>query len=355
MRFSDATNTLAYHLQARPLTNKIPFEGMPCAALGNRAKAFLESNGQAMAETEALWFYLGEHALAALRRKRALHEPLSEPELKLVEDVYRRSNQIFLRMLYYVTVICVREARHVNSQADQIADKAKKAGTPFSLAAVKFAKSIHDDSSVAMQQFIDHAPEDLTMGELSKVLSFIFYKGHWPSSGYGGPKWGNVSDALVNLVHGVYSPQMFVDVGCALAHNGGPIWNKGMFYKGYNNAELQKILDVQRAGMIPRLVMTDASKVVSHDMKMFTIKNDQVFGDDAVGEIDWTAVQKAGAVGNYKSMIKSKQEKEEAAKQAALLKHVTAKVQVWHDEVVTVMTREGMNLATAKNEKKKAA
>jgi hypothetical protein len=228
VRFSADPATLAYYLQARPLTSRIPFKGMPCSALGNKAKEFLSSDHKALPETEAIWFYLGNHALAALRRKKALNAPLTELELEMVEEVFKRSNRIFLRMLYYVTVICVREARHAHDQVDGLAKKGKAEGLPA--AAFTFAKSIHDDSSVAMQQFIDHAPADLTMGDLSRTLCLIFYKGKW-GGGYGGPKWGNVSDTLKHLVHGEFTPEMFCDVGFALAHNGGPIYNKGIILR----------------------------------------------------------------------------------------------------------------------------
>jgi hypothetical protein len=41
------------------------------------------------------------------------------------------------------------------------------------------------------------------------------------------PKWGNIADTLRHLVTGELSPEMFCDLGFALAHNNGPIFNKG--------------------------------------------------------------------------------------------------------------------------------
>jgi hypothetical protein len=224
VHFSDSKSTLAYHLHARPLGQHLSFEGMPCSVLGMRAKYFLEHMSLAAPETEALWFYLGNHALHALRRKRALQEPLPAKELQMVEQVFARSNKVFLRLLFYTTVICVREARHFGDSTGAVEKLAKEQGLTK---AFKFSKTISDSASGSMEQFIQNAPKDLTMGELAKVLSLIFNKGKW-QGGYGGKAWGSIADCLLALVTGEYSPEMFCDLAFALQHNNGSMFNKGI-------------------------------------------------------------------------------------------------------------------------------
>jgi hypothetical protein len=54
VHFSDSNSTLAYHLHARPLMQRLSFDGMPCSGLRARAKYFLEHMSLAAPESEAL-------------------------------------------------------------------------------------------------------------------------------------------------------------------------------------------------------------------------------------------------------------------------------------------------------------
>jgi hypothetical protein len=47
---------------------------------------------------------------------------------------------------------------------------------------------------------------------------------------------------------------MMVDTGYTLAHNGGPIFNKGMMYSGYNH-NIYALLDIQRSGQVPEYIL----------------------------------------------------------------------------------------------------
>ena len=65
------------------------------------------------------------------------------------------------------------------------------------------------------------------------------------------------------MLTGTTSMEMLVDTGYTLAHNGGPIFNKGMMYTHYDSHFLT-ILDLQRAGQMLDLLTGTNLHVLSH-------------------------------------------------------------------------------------------
>lgn len=348
MRFSADQQTLAYHLRARPLTVAMDLGDLPASVVGMAAGEFQKKNPMAQPEQEALWFYLGNHILAEIRKRRTLHEPLSVPEMEALRKVYRVNNKVFLRMFFYTTLICVREARHLQNAKD-IMSEAKTLGLG---AGLSFITKVNDNADTVVAQFVSKVPEALTMRELAKSLSFAFHKGKWASN-YGGPAWGTVADALVHLIDGKYTPEVFCDVAFALAHNNGPIFNKGQMYHMYTPLFIE-ILDVQRSGQIPKYIMSENSNHVTEPMKK-AVSEVQFLGDDFTGDVSWVSVIKLGAVGHYSHKMKAEeiaaakkqQEIAEAAQKAILdklSKYKVATVEVWHGQTVEVVTREALLL-----------
>ena len=96
----------------------------------------------------------------------------------------------------------------------------------------------------------------MTIGKFCEALAWQFYHCKW-AGGYGGKKWGVVTDCLVRFVKGEFSAEMMMDTVWTLSHNSGPIFNKGQFYGMYGH-NLYRILDVQRSGQVPEAVLFDA-------------------------------------------------------------------------------------------------
>jgi len=320
------------------------FSELPARQLGEAARAFLGNHGSARVEEEALWFYLGEHAVAEVRKRRKLHEKLTEEERAAVEHAFFHNNKIFLRMMFYVAMICVRETRHIKSKATL------HTKVPAKLhAAMEMFGNIPDEATSAMHHFLNKVPLGLTTGDLLDAMSFCFHKGTWGHQ-YGGKKWGDVCDALRGAVHGKYSPATFCDLAFALQHNAGSIFNKQMFYDKYTS-ELKTILDVQRGGQIPRYVISEKTPHTTQEMREYVWAL-AFLGEEFQGAVDWQAVMDHGAMQDYQHKIAQKKDIQEAVQASAELAKLKGfggtAVMVWPGanqapaQTVLAVNREGL-------------
>lgn len=289
-------DTLAYQFGARPMFIKRVLSDVPCSNVAVSLKNFMQSATPINPEIEALQFYMLNHAVAEVRARMDMYEPLGK-YLPILE-AFNKLSYASTRMFYYILIICVRETRHLHNEATMKPKLAAKYGH----AAAEFVASIPDDPSVAMQHFYGSPPK-CTVGQAVDAMRDAFYQGSW-SSGFGGKKWGVVNDAICKFTHGEFSAEMMMDIAFTLAHNGGPIFNKGMLYTHYNSTELLKILDVQRGGMIPQLI---ASGQIDAKFKTKAVMQDyqlclDILGDCFAGPVDWAKVQSLGAKGHYTNM-----------------------------------------------------
>ena len=253
-----------------------------------------------------------------------------------VDESYRRIGPKAVRAFYYLLLICTRESRHVH-QTGSLAAKGEKQA-----AAWGFVKSISGAGSASAYKRFLEAPPDCTIGQYVDLLRQVFYQGGF-SSGYGGPAWGQVCDSLCRFVSGEFTAEMMLDNVWTLAHNNGPVFNKGMLYTTYTST-LQRILDVQASGQVPEMALTDQavqSFVAPELRKMMMLLQDTLPG--VIGKyVDWYAVELLGAKNVYpgeKSMqascygvpagVTEKQAAAQAkiAAEAEMLKQALAKAQ----------------------------
>jgi hypothetical protein len=329
VRFNDPVDTLAYHSQGRPLTNAVDISGLKVADFAKAGRDFLSKYGKVSPESDALYFYAGNHALASLRAKYAMHEPLDPKDLELVRRYYQYGNLAFQRMLFYCLVICFREARHLHNKTSF---KLKMGEAGFTVGVANFVTSVADDAKQAMEQLIN-SKSSVSVGDASRALSFLFHKGGW-SHGFGGKKWGVIADAVVDVVHGKITPEVFTDIGFALAHNGGPIFNKAMFYNMYTG-DLAKILDVQRAGEIPHFINALGSGLITTTHKDFVEAMHHLGEEFSLSVVDEEKVAQFGISGHYKKKAKPV---EVVPPIKGFVKHVT----YWPGKTVIKITREGL-------------
>ncbi len=245
MALSDPKNTLAYH-RARSLSVPQDLSGTPLPLAMSRLEAGKEKHihGTHSPDICALRFYYLNHMVALVGQCHGPNEDLGK-YLPLVERYYSSQTLAAARMAYYLMCITTREARHWKAHS-----AVKLAGEQCSISINFLASKGGKGESGFLQQLKNNAPSTL-LGRYTKAVAAVFYDGSWGHNpSFGGPKWGNVTDTLVGYLHGDFSAETMMDTAFTLAHNGGPIFNKGMVYDHYTN-EFLAILDRQAAGKIP--------------------------------------------------------------------------------------------------------
>jgi hypothetical protein len=294
MALTDPKDSLAYHM-ARPLVRARNLTEVPAVEVAARISAFLEADTDpnTVPETEALWFYGMNHGMAQIRQAVSLYEPLGD-FLPFVEAYHRELGPRAVRAFYYLLIICTREARHLKNKDTMKAKLAPVHG----LGATDYLGIVPDHAHEAMKAFCQNPP-DCTIGQFTGLLRDVFFKGMWAGA-YGGPAWGQVADCLHRFVTGEFTAEMMLDVVWTLCHNNGPIFNKSMLYGGYT-AQLVRILDVQRSGQVPALIMTDHGASPFAPVKLAQwMQALRAWFPDAIGTyVDWYLVEALGSVKKY--------------------------------------------------------
>ena len=257
---------------------------------------------EAKPETDALWFYVQQHAMSLAERKLDADEPMGDYE-DYVNQYHRTGQRKVMRMFYYLLLITTRESRHANSGAGK-----QKLYNKYP-DIVEFHKNHVQDSSAAssIQALIDNAP-DVTLGEYVRFLVDAFTLPGY-GGGYGGKAWASIARPLRDFVHGKISAEILMDTAWTLEHNNGQIFNKGMLYHNGNSAVLHKILDVQRSGQVPQLIAhhySDLNKYVPNDLRQYVekfMRIDSGFG----GRVDWTMVKNIHGTPCYKTEIQAQE------------------------------------------------
>lgn len=293
MAITDPKNTLAYQM-SRPLTASRDRGHAPNHRVAERLFHFRANvlPDKVAPDPEALWFYGLNHGMACILAEKAPMEPLGDC-LPFVEAYHGMIGKKAVRAFYYLLVICVREARHLANKA-LMREKLRPQLGPV----VDYLGVVPDHPGQAMEIFTTKPPAG-TLGQLTELLRRIFYEGHWAPS-YGGKRWGAIADCLHNFVIGTYTAEMLLDTVWTLSHNTGPIFNKGMLYSTHTGT-LARILDVQRSGQIPAMILHDPAVVtlVSKPLNELMRWLAQRFPDAVPPYVDWHVVEALGALGNY--------------------------------------------------------
>jgi hypothetical protein len=299
MSITAPRDTLAYQIYGRPLTTKRHLRNFPAAQVMECINELIKQNPNITGErpeTSAIMFYMLNHAVAEVRRKFYQYQPLG-PMQEILELYHRYGSSMAVRMAYYLLLICARESRHVKN-ADMLRQKIVK---QFGQAAYEHLRLTPDSADTAVMYLRDNPPK-CTIGQYCEMMEWVFVYGKWPTH-YGGPRWGEIARTLNRLLSGEFTPEMMLDTAYTLAHNGGPIFNKGMLFAAYEGAALRMVLDVQRAGMIPQLVANEEihKKYLTSTVQDAFATCSALLGPEwsAPGYVDWFKVESLGALGNY--------------------------------------------------------
>lgn len=292
------------HQKQRPLQTNLDLSEARLQHVMNRyphLRADLISKdgaAEAKPETDALWFYVQQHAMSLAERNLDREEPLG-PYAEYVEKYHATGQRKVMRMFYYLLLITTRESRHAKSGAGK--QKLYKKYPNI----VHFHKNYVQDSSAAsaIQALIDNAP-DITLGEYTSFLVNAFTMPGY-NGGYGGKAWADIARPLNDFVHGKISAEILMDTAFTLEHNNGQIFNKGMLYHNGNSNALHKILDVQRSGQVPQLIAhhySDLGNYINTDLRNYVeefTRIDAGFG----GRVDWTQVKDIHGTAKYTNEI----------------------------------------------------
>ena len=296
--------TIRQH-KARPLSRNIDLSGVSLQEVmqnyGKLKQDLLDAEGtiKVVPENDALWFYLQQHAMSLIERRLSPEEPVRQYG-DFLNRYHSEMQPKTLRMFYYLLLICTRESRHMGGTPGK-----KKLWAKYPNIRDFHNDYVQDSSAdAAVQAIIDNAP-DVTLGEYTQFLvdAFIFptYSG-----GFGGKAWEEVATPLNEFVQGRISAEIMMDTAFTLAHNNGPIFNKGMLYNNYS-PYLNLILDVQRSGQIPQLIASnenDIKKFITPRMVEF-IADFSAIESGFGGEVDWGIVKNIKGQVAYKQKIKS--------------------------------------------------
>lgn len=284
-----------------PLSRYCTWGWVPARDVIHSIGQFKEKSSPKKPEASALQFYLGEHVLSSLSMDYDEFEPLPPEVSDAVRRISISSNIIAAHMFAYLLYICVREVRHAsNEDTDAIRD------INPTLYYQVYEQVYGCDCSSISERFLGLAiDKDVSLSDLTDWLVSMFNEGSY-SKGYGGSAWASIAECLDDFVSGASPLNMMVDKSFALAHNGGPIFNKGMFFTSYDAYLLGLILDVQRSGQIPELIRdghisydSDVASVASHSIPLIEGKLRPY--------LDWMSVECTNAQGDYE-VFKHKQE-----------------------------------------------
>lgn len=278
-------DTLAYHAKERPGTMRRSLAHIPLKQIGPATQHSVQKcGGPVKATREAISFYLLNHAMNEVGLRADEHEPLNDM-LPVVEQYHHALNTLGYRLFNYLVIITTRESRHItNSQHKNLVGDHGSQCVAFT-----------DMVKAKSQDALFETQSDIPLGKYLDYLLDIYFKCSW-SGAYGGPAWGKVTRALRDFVYGETNMETLLDIGYTLAHNGGPIFDKGFHYTG-GKGSIFKVLDVQRAGQIPQLVKAKSvSEVEQGHITLLDMIEKAIPGFKVNPWVNWPMVDQLGAI-----------------------------------------------------------
>lgn len=243
-------------------------------------------------EKDAVIFYLLNHAMSIVRKRCHVYAPLG-PYLPIVEEYHLQMGLRAHRMFSYLMVICTREARHCQTLPSDYAYKQWAAGFPPQL--VEFHQKLRghkNDHHKAVALFLTSAP-DVDLGAYCTFIEGVFQFQF--GAQFGGPLWAAIAKVLKDYAIGVETAELMLDHAFSLAHNTGPIFNKGFLYQKYHPTDIYKVLDVQKSGQVPQGVFN--KELPHHDcpeVARIMALCLPVMADEFKGYVDWYKVKELG-------------------------------------------------------------
>jgi hypothetical protein len=320
-----------------PLRRAAAF-GISAKQLATKLLSFNKTLDQAHPDTQALRFYSLNQIIALMGAKFTPNEVLPAWGEKAVELYCKELDSQHSRMFWYTFLVVSREWRHLKNLSTVSNVKSQ----PYTPELKKLHPVISDSNSEEhLNKWLSKVPA-MSLSDYCKAITHSFNVGSW-SGGYGGKAWGCISQTLLNYIDGKISGEVFIDTAYTLAHNNGPMFNKGMLYSGYSS-EFKAILDVQRSGQVCEAIWSGefCQSSATDDIRSILLDCRSELG---IGEyVDWYKVESLGSLQQYPHK-KDKQDKLYGKKETLVAgKPVKVKtVFEWYPgKTVEVFEREGV-------------
>lgn len=293
MSYASPVNTLSYQLGTRPLMVLRDLSTVPMSNVIERINSY--DLKERSPEAEAITFYLLQHGMGVLQQKCDKHELLDPLRLSFCDTFSRTLSNSAQMLFYYLLYITTRESRHTSLTADQ----RTKLKNEFDDAGRFLINNFKGTEKQAWDRLRTDPPNAI-FGDFVDAIVYCFEKGKF-SSGYGGPKWAEIARCLRKVVYGETTLEQMLDEAWTLCHNNGPIFNKGLYFSMYGSS-IYRILDVQRSGQIPELIVHDEmvrSLFADNPVVKYALIAYKLIAD--VGPfVDWFKVEALGALKSYK-------------------------------------------------------
>jgi hypothetical protein len=287
-------NTLA-HYERMPQCQLINVAKVNCNLFATNIQKYrctVSGHSMVSPDSEAIQFYLFNHLVSLVKERFTSNEPLPEWAIEVMQQYKKIVMEQGARLTSYMALICARESRHMGSMdnpwwnkhiIDLYGEKCKK-----------FHYLIRGGGSdTAVLKFTENAPA-IPVGYFFKAIEVMFFNGHFGSS-FGGMQWGNIAKTLNQFLYGNITQEMMIDTSYTLAHNNGPMFNKGMLYTIYS-PEFRYLLDTQRSGQMPEHIIEYGGAGLSSS-QLSTFKTVCAVMPNKFGSyVDWYKVKSLGAI-----------------------------------------------------------
>jgi hypothetical protein len=279
--------------QARDLSNT------PMPLVVAQVSNYMKSSTLVGVEDSAVMFYLLNQTVGNISTLFNKDEELPADAENVVQLYLNDASNSSIRLFYYILLVITREIRHLHQQKTEQPKWVATYGEHLPL----FIKSLSGLGSHGAVNFLldtcsNGMLDQITLGDYVKVITDLFNTGKF-SGGYGGKPWGKIAETLRKMVYGETSIEIMNDTAWTLAHNNGPMFNKGLFYKSYTPV-IYKVLDVQRSGQIPELIYESLNSGLFGKEVISTFKLCSPFfkREVALG-VDWYLVESLGSLKTY--------------------------------------------------------
>lgn len=287
--------TRAYY-ESIPQMQSLSHAHVAASSVAINCKTYKDECKSENPDRAALEFYALNHLAAVVRKNFTLHEKLPEWAVQVMDAYLDCLVEQGERLFFYTLLVTTRESRHIKN-ASNVAFKVPFI-EKFGSACHAFNLSIKGSSSDgAVNKFLASPPQ-AALGPYLNSLAHVFEHGSF-NGGYGGMPWAKIAQTIASFVDGKTSLEMMVDTAYTLAHNNGPMFNKGMMYSMYSPL-IYKVLDVQRSGQIPELVLFgNMGSIAGVHLKTLCQDVKERCPTEVGDYVDWHKVEALGSLHKY--------------------------------------------------------